>query len=372
MEILLFVLLFMVIIGIVSGTIMFWSLNKQKRIESTNNLPFVSIIIPARDEEKRIPYLLKSLKKQNHQSYEVIVVDDGSVDETVSVATSYGAIAIKNSIVESMTAGKARACATGAEHAKGDWLLFLDADVQFKNSDSLEILLATYQHKGAKGIFSVQPYHEIKHSYENLSAIFNVIVITGVNVFTIWKEKIKTAGSFGPVILTTKKDYERTGGHNQAPESIMDDFALSSIYMERGLPVTNYAGKGLITLRMYPDGVGQLMEGWTKNLATASQSTHRLVMLLIMMWINGAIMAVLFPLLALFAGEVTWILLGGIFYFVYGLHVFLLARRTGNFHAWVFILFPVLFLFFTTIFVYSLYCTHILRSVTWKGRKIKV
>ncbi|MHA6253255.1 glycosyltransferase family 2 protein [Oceanobacillus sp. CAU 1775] len=372
METLLFVLLLLVIIGLISGTFMFWVPEQHKSIGSTENLPFISIIIPARDEEKRLPNLLKSLNQQEYKAYEVIVVDDGSVDDTISVARSYGASAIKNQAVENMTAGKARACATGAEHAKGEWLLFLDADVQFKNKDSLGNLLATFQRKGAEGIFSVQPYHEIKHTYENLSAIFNVIVVTGVNVFTFWKDKLKTAGSFGPVILTTKEDYERTGGHNQAPESIMDDFALSSIYLEQDLPVINYAGKGLITLRMYPEGIKQLVEGWTKNLATASQSTHWFVMLLIMMWINGAFMAVLFPLLSLFIGETTWILLGGAFYFVYAFHVLVLARRTGNFHAWIFLLFPILFLFFTAIFVYSLYCTHILRSVSWKGRKIKV
>src|SRR5699024_11664979 len=96
----------------------------------------------------------------------------------------------------------------------------------------------SYQNQKSKGILSVQPYHKVEKRYENLSAVFNIIVLTGVNVFTYWKSKFKTAGSLGPCILCDKKSYFQTGGHAWAEESIMDDFALTKLFLNENLPVT--------------------------------------------------------------------------------------------------------------------------------------
>lgn len=125
-------------------------------------------------------------------------------------------------------------------------------------------------------------------------------------------------------------------------------------------------------MRMYGEGTKQLVEGWTKNLATASQSTHRFVMFLIQLWVMGGILVAVAPILA-YLMESSIALVGSIvIYLFYGAHVYLLARRAGNFQLVVFFLYPFFILFFTAIFLYSLYRTHILHSVMWKGRKIKV
>ena len=71
----------------------------------------------------------------------------------------------------------------------------------------------------------------------------------------------------------------------------MDDFALAEAYREKQLPVFCYGGKGIISFRMYPEGSKQLTEGWTKNFATASASTHWLVMLFINLWMCGGFAA---------------------------------------------------------------------------------
>ena len=193
-----------------------------------------------------------------------------------------------------------------------------------------------------------------------------------MNVFTVWKEKFATAGSFGPCILCDKESYIATGGHEAAEESIMDDFALSDVFIAKDLPVTNYAGKGIINMRMYEEGPRQLMEGWTKNLATASRSTHKFVMLLIQFWIFGVMMAALSPLLAFLTESSVALFCSIVFYLLYGGHLYFLARRAGNFHFIVFLIYPFFILFFTAVFLYSLYCTHVLHSVMWRGRKIKV
>ncbi len=93
----------------------------------------VSIIIPAKNEEKYLPRLLESIKKQTTQPYEIIVADAGSTDRTVEVAKKYGAKVIKGGIPQ---VGRNN----GAKQAKTDIIVFLDADVILPDSNVLKAL----------------------------------------------------------------------------------------------------------------------------------------------------------------------------------------------------------------------------------------
>ena len=86
----------------------------------------ISIIIPAWNEEKYLPKLLDCIKKQAYKDYEIIVADAGSKDRTVSIARKYGCKVVKGGM-------PAVGRNNGAKAAKGNILLFLDADVQFDN-----------------------------------------------------------------------------------------------------------------------------------------------------------------------------------------------------------------------------------------------
>ena len=360
------------LLAVISGILMFWSLPiPVLRDRKEVRLPFVSIIIPARNEAERIKPLLDSLKEQAYQSFEVIVVDDDSTDDTSVVAASYGARVIRNQS-EQAGAGKSLACWRGANHSKGKWLLFLDADTYFTHPDSLEKLLLTYERKGATGILSLQPYHAMKRLYENLSAIFNIIVIVGMNLFTIFGKRFKTAGSFGACIVCDKDDYLLTGGHEKIQSALMDDLALGEAFTQQGLPVHCLGGKGTIALRMYPEGLGSLIEGWCKSFALGSKSTHPAVMLMVIMWISGSFISAGALVSALITPDTLTLILSGGLYIIFALQVAWFARRTGNFRWYVFPFFPILFLFFTLVFMYSLFRVYVLRSVNWRGRKIKL
>lgn len=366
------IIVVLILAGLLSGICMFW---KGSHIKLQNNhatLPLLSIIIPARNEAKRLPILLDSLFQQKGTHFEVLVVDDASEDRTSEVAKSYGVTVLKNATIKNSASGKSIACAIGAKHAKGKWLMFLDADVQFFSEDSLKKLLSAYANQQGEGILSVQPYHKINHLYESLSVIFNIIVAVGINRFTLWGNRLQTAGAFGPCIMCAKKDYEMNGGHMKIQNEIMDDFALSELFMENGMRVTNYLGKGTINLRMYPEGMHQLVEGWTKNLATASQSTHKAVMGFVNLWILGAFIPLCMTLYGFIGNYKQLVVLGVLFYVVYGLQVMIFAKRVGNFNYLVLVFYPLFFIFFTLIFLYSLYRTKFLKYVWWKGRKIQV
>ena len=93
-----------------------------------SSLPKTSIIIPARNEESNLPGLLSSLKSQAFLPDEVIVVDDNSEDDTVRVASEYKAHVITSSSLPEGWLGKPWSCHQGAQEARGDVFIFLDAD----------------------------------------------------------------------------------------------------------------------------------------------------------------------------------------------------------------------------------------------------
>ena len=351
---------------------MFWTLPvpiRRKRPKSP--LPLVSIIIPARNEANRIQPLLQSLHQQTFQSFELFVVDDDSTDATADIASTYGATVIQNQSKDTQS-GKSLACWRGAKRATGQWLLFLDADTYFSTDDGLEKLLLTYQQKGASGILSLQPYHTVYTLYENLSAIFNIVVIVGMNVFSIGKHGLKTAGSFGPCIVCDQEEYFSTGGHEKIQSAIMDDLALGEAFLDKNLPVDCMGGKGTISFRMYPEGFRSMVDGWCKSFAIGSKSTHPLIMLMVILWISGSFIVTGELISSLLAMNAVGLTLRGFFYVLFAIQTGWFARRCGNFKWPIFILFPILFLFFASVFMYSLFRVHVLRSVHWKGRKIEM
>lgn len=92
--------------------------------------PLTSVILPALDEEEAISVVLDDLARHLGNGFEVIVVDDGSVDETAIVAASGGAKVISHE----SNLGKGAAMTTGVEAAAGDYLVFMDADATYPAS----------------------------------------------------------------------------------------------------------------------------------------------------------------------------------------------------------------------------------------------
>lgn len=360
------------ICAIMAGFFMYWRNPVPPSSQSdTEESLRVSLIIPARNEEKNLPILLKSAQIQSYSFYEVIVADDGSEDDTATIARTYGAqvVPVKK---EGDWTGKTAANWQGANQATGDLLIFMDADTWFANSEVLKKLVSAYKKQGNTGVLSIQPYHHIQKLYENSSAIFNIITMSGMNAFSILGNKLSEAGVFGPFLLCQREEYIQIGGLEAVQKALIEGFVLGKIYKEKNLPIRLYSGKKLVSFRMYPEGIFQVIEGWSKHFATGAQSTHLFIWFLIGSWISGAFFVPFFVGYALFSGIPTWIFISFICYLLYFLQFSILARRTGNFSFGILFFYPLLFIFFLFVFVRSWIATHIFHMVTWKGRKIKL
>jgi len=101
--------------------------------------PFVSVIVPAYNAENFLGEAIESILAQTYQSYEIIVVDDGSKDRTREIVSLYPSVIY----VYQTNAGTAAARNRGVEVARGEYLSFLDADDLWM-PDKLQLQMAAF------------------------------------------------------------------------------------------------------------------------------------------------------------------------------------------------------------------------------------
>jgi len=337
----------------------------------------VSVVVPARDEEARLPALLASLARLDPGPAEVVVVDDGSSDATARVAREAGATVLTLHGPPPGWTGKAWACHQGATAARGDLLLFLDADTELEPG-ALGGLLSAYAAR-PQGLLSVQPFHVVRRGYEQLSAYFNAVSLLASGSFGTRPPRRPMA--FGPVLLTSRSDWEAAGTHAAVRADVLDDVALARAYDRAGLPVRCLVGGRAARMRMYPAGPRQLVEGWTKNFASGAAATSPLPALVVTGWV-AAHHAVAVGALTWLSGllvsapadpdvptaivAAAWVLAwAGV-----AAQLRSVLRRLGSFAWWTWLLFPLTLLAFDLVFARSVLLTAVRGSVRWRGRAV--
>jgi 4,4'-diaponeurosporenoate glycosyltransferase len=352
-----------------SGFVLVWRLprcgNGSDEAETGTAL---SIIVPARNEEGSLPRLLDSLAKQTVKARELIVVDDDSEDETPRLAREAGATVIDPGPLPAGWVGKPWACWQGARAAKGDILLFLDADTELA-PQGLERLIAAYRSQ-KKGILSVYPYHFMSRSYERLSLFFNLVSLMSMGMGTLLGRRLQVLGAFGACVLCNREDYFRCDGHRAVRGEVMEDIRLGQRFLSEGLPVRCLVGKGTIRFRMYSGGIGQILEGWSKNFASGARASNPLILFIVLAWIFGAFETLRISTIALLGESPLPMPLVVGLHAAYALQIYWMGRRIGNFGMLSAALFPVPLVFFACVFAYSLVLTFLFRRVRWRGRSI--
>jgi len=128
----------------------------------------LSIVIPALNEEKYLPRLLESIKKQNFSDYEIIVCDGGSSDETLAVAAAAGCRTVKYDEHRHPSWQRNK----GAEIAQGEILLFLDADIVLQDNFLEPVMMEFIAKKLGGGGFYIR-FNPNKKVYNIYSCLFN-------------------------------------------------------------------------------------------------------------------------------------------------------------------------------------------------------
>lgn len=333
----------------------------------------LSVVIPARNEEASIGALLASLEPSLSSVRDLVVVDDGSSDGTAALASAGGARVLTAPPPPAGWTGKSWACHLGAQATTGRLLLFLDADTVL---DDGAVPALIDLHARRHGLLSVQPHHRPGHAYEHLSSYFNLVSLLGSGLFA--RHPPVTPMAFGPCLLTTRDDYEAAGGHEGIRAEILDDAQLAAAYGRAGLPVSCVVGGRAVAMRMYPGGLRQLVEGWTKNFATGASQADVRSSVAAALWVAchaavaGRTTSALVEAVVTGSGARAWlsVAIWLTAWVATAAHLHHHLGRIGSFRWWTWAFFPVPLVVFGLVFLRSLVLTHVLGSVPWRGRDV--
>jgi glycosyltransferase involved in cell wall biosynthesis len=322
----------------------------------------ISVIIPARNEEKNLARLLGQLANSSIKPNEIIVVDDHSTDQTSQIVKQFNVTYLESAALPPGWTGKSHALFQGVKISSGGILLFLDADT-IPHKNLIAKLVFALQKNG--GLISVQPYHFMNSFYERFAAIFNLIGAIGADLGS------KNGLAFGPVMMMKKEDYQKIGGIESVKEQILEDRGLGFKFVENKLPVHTFIGAQDVRFQMYADGIKSLTQGFTKNIAAGSASISAKKWILLFVWFSGLTAAAWELPFAFMAWSFTGNAPSLYQYFLtigFGIQLWFFTRKLGNF-KWYLIFYPFMILYFLAIFFYSVSLTW-RGQVTWKNRKI--
>lgn len=326
----------------------------------------LSVVIPARNEEENLARLLPSLTSQEDPPDEIVVVDDQSEDRTAEMAEAHGARVISGGDLPDGWLGKPWACQQGAEAASGKWILFLDADTVLEPGGLLRIRhLATRQDT----VHSICPHHRVEEPYEELSAFFNIVMLLGMNAFTLRGDRADRIGLFGQALLVSREQYDAVGGHSAVKDEVLENFHLSRPLAEAGYRCRCYLGKGTLWMRMFPTGLDDLVAGWSKGFVSGAGNTPRGALIGISFWLSGLIIGMISLLfLPLASGSAAAGI--GILYGLCVVQTAYLMRSAGSFRLLGAILFPVGLCFYQGLFFRAVRRKKQGGRVQWKGRDV--
>jgi len=212
--------------------------------------PKVSIILPARNEEKFIEKCLDSLIKQDYKNYEIIVIDDSSSDSTGKIISEY---AKTNSKIIAVTAkpkpegwmGKNWACMEGFQKASGELLLFTDADTN--HSEKVISLAVAHLISFNLDALSAIPKMMTLDFWTNITLpMISTFLHTRFSALNVNNPSKKTGYFFGSFFIMKKDTYEKIGMHEGVKHEIIEDGALGKKVKESGYKIKMVRGEHLI------------------------------------------------------------------------------------------------------------------------------
>lgn len=233
----------------------------------------VSLLVPARNEAAHITDCLKALLAQTDIPCEILVLDDHSEDETAALvqAAAQGAsqvTLIAGRPLEPGWTGKNWACAQLAEAAKGNWLVFIDADTTVApGAIAAAVDLATAQQADLLSFFPRQTMPTPAEGALMPMLAFLLLAFLPVE----WAQKHpdpRISAANGQFLMFSRRGYERCGGHAASADAIVEDVALArAIKASGGQLLLRDAGE-YVTCRMY-DSLKGIWDGFRKNIYPA-------------------------------------------------------------------------------------------------------
>jgi chlorobactene glucosyltransferase len=230
----------------------------------------ISVLIPARNEEKNISACIESLVRLDPPADEILILDDQSTDQTASLVQQYAEIypnirLISGKPLPQGWLGKNWACHQLSEDAAGDILIFTDAD----NTHHPHVLKKTMGWMDAYNLDFLSAFPQ-----QSLRSLSEKMVVPVVDMFvysmlplwlTFYSPYSSLSAANGQWMVFRKKAYRKMGGHVPVASEVVEDVALARLAKRSGLKILTLSGTHAVFGRMYNNAL-EVKNGFTKNL----------------------------------------------------------------------------------------------------------
>jgi len=323
---------------------------------------FVSILVPARNEERIIEETVRAFLAQDYPAFEVIVVDDRSTDATPQLLASIDdprLIVMRGEETPEGWLGKPWALHQAAARARGELLMFVDADV-FYAPGTIAAAVAHIEQRDA-AMIALLPRFELHGFWEN--AAMPQLAMSVFSFLPIWigerRQIALLAVGGGPGNFVRRADYDAVGGHEALRDAVVDDVSLPRRLRKSGRRTETVRADDFVFIHMY-HGLGEIIDGFTKNAFSIFGRSYAfaLTTIVLMVLIHFA------PYVAACIGNRAAIAT----VIVISLTRIILFRSL-RYPMWnAVLLHPVMTAIWGWIFLRSLWLTGIRRQLHWRGR----
>lgn len=342
----------------------FLNLVFQQRIKNSTaeNKELISVLIPARNEETNISFLLSDIQKSKNENFEIIVFDDESTDNTVKVVKDFAEqdnriVLIQSDGLPQGWLGKNHACHQLGQKARGKYLLFLDADVRIETKVITSAV--SYLKRFKLKLLSVFPTQIQKNFGEKISVpVMNYILLTLLPLVFVRFSPFKShAAANGQFMLFDAETYRKMQPHLLFKNSAVEDIKIARYFKKVKLKIACITGEKRIKCRMYKT-YREALKGFSKNV--------------FMFFGNLSLLAFLFWAFSAFGFIPVWLALPQFltYYFAFLVSILLLYSLVCRQNLVInFLLFPFHLLFLITI-LGKAFKVKKNKQLEWKERNI--
>jgi chlorobactene glucosyltransferase len=335
----------------------------------------VSVLIPARDEEKNIGQCLDSLLTQTYRDYEILVLDDQSSDRTGEIIAEYERrhpervrVVKGRPLAGDGWYGKPHAMQQLSEHARGEYLLFTDADT-VHGRESLAWAVTNMEWHEADCV-SGYVFQEMNTLGEQF--IVPATYIMSAMVLPLWLiASLPAPGlsfAIGQMIMFRRRAFEAIGGYSRVRGKISDDLAIARELKKAGFREVFLDIRRHVRCRMY-EGYRASFNGLSKNIYDLAR--NRSVFFAAAVTLLAAFVVLplaLLPIQLLTGNPAVTLTFACVLLFLLAWALVLYDR---GLRWWVPLLYPVLYVHLLYMAWWSIGQASAGHGVVWKGRTLR-
>lgn len=242
---------------------------REPKAPCTPRDDLVSVCIPCRNEELNVEHVVACVLESRHRPIEVLLYNDDSTDATADIIADLADTHTEVRLIPSSPlpggwCGKQHACHRLAAEARGDWLLFIDADVRL-TPNAIGCALAFADDADAS-LVSTFPKQITGTLSERLIVPMMFYLLLGYLPFNRMRKTLSPAASAGcgQFLLAERGAYHAVGGHGRIKSSMHDGIMLPRVFRRNGFRTDIFDGTRLASVRMY-SGFRETWKGFAKN-----------------------------------------------------------------------------------------------------------